>query len=803
MLSFIFFLVAWLQEFFYQDYLKKPKPGVSLARVLANPQRYNLANFLSFEAGRAIWQAQKWASREKLLPLNSSQVLLYLLETDEASFIFLRAGLKTKEIQRDLLLYLRQKPSEGFDVRAPLYSQGFQKVILEALKIAAKKEKILVETGDLIFALAKHNPFFKKVLLEAELKAEDIGKLVAFQERRERKLALLKGFWKKERLALIAPIGREFAAGYTITLDKYSHNWTNLALREIREEIVDHQQELEELERILSRSSLNNVLVVGRPGSGRAHLVKYFAKRSYMGLAPPLLNYKRVISLNLPSLVAQIESLEEAEKVLEQIFHEVQKAGNVILVIEEFHNYVEPRPRPGVLNISGILSSFLEKAQFQVIALTTFAGLHHYIEKNPSLLKYFSKVEMKELSQEETLEVLEDWVPYFESRYRKIITYPVLKEIITLAARYLPDTAFPQKAIELLDEVMVAASALSDHPIVLKEDVDRVVTEKTEIPVGKLKEEERKTLLNLETLIHRRIVNQDEAVSDIAEALRRARTEITIREGPMGAFLFLGSTGVGKTETSKALAEIYFGSEERMIRLDMSEFQSTGDIARLIGSVSQEGLLTTQVRENPFSLVLLDEIEKAHPNILNLFLQVLDEGFLTDGLGRKVNFKNTIIIGTSNAGSDLIWKTRDIKKSELLLYLIDQKIFRPEFLNRFDGVIVFRPLSRSNLLDIADLMLEDLKENLKKKDITLLVSPSAKAKIVDLSYSPSFGAREMRRVIQEKIENILSVALLEGKIKRGDRVMVEVKGEKEFKLEVNPLEKEKPRFLQSLSQTSV
>jgi len=294
-------------------------------------------------------------------------------------------------------------------------------------------------------------------------------------------------------------------------------------------------------------------------------------------------------------------------------------------------------------------------------------------------------------------------------------------------------------------------------------------------------------LLNLEKLIHQRIINQEEAVKEVSAALRRARAEVTVRKGPMGCFLFLGPTGVGKTETSKALTEIYFGAEERMIRMDMSEFQNVEDIPRLIGSAKEKGLLTTQVRENPFSSILLDEIEKAHPNILNLFLQVLDEGFLTDGLGRKVDFKNSIIIATSNAGYQVILEALKTKvewsgvKEKLLDYLFEKAIFRPEFINRFDAVVVFRPLTKENLLDIAELMLQKLKKNLKEKDIEFIITQSLKEKIVELGYSPIFGAREMRRVIQDKVENVLASALLSGQLKRGDRVEVEPE---EFKLKI-------------------
>jgi ATP-dependent Clp protease ATP-binding subunit ClpC len=277
---------------------------------------------------------------------------------------------------------------------------------------------------------------------------------------------------------------------------------------------------------------------------------------------------------------------------------------------------------------------------------------------------------------------------------------------------------------------------------VFLKDVEKVVERKAKVPIGEIEEAEKRKLLRLEELIHQRIIDQEEAVKEVSEALRRARAEITVRKGPIGSFLFLGPTGVGKTETAKALSEIYFGSEEKMIRLDMSEFQNLSDIPRLLGGPGEEGLLTTPVRERPFSLLLLDEFEKAHPKILNLFLQIFDEGHLTDGMGRKVSFKNTIIIATSNAGAEIIWeKLREtqkleIIKEELLSYLIQNKIFTPELLNRFDGIIIFKPLTKESLLKIAELLLKKIQKQLKEKEIDFVITEPLKEKIVELSYEP-------------------------------------------------------------------
>ncbi|MBI2452722.1 MAG: ATP-dependent Clp protease ATP-binding subunit, partial [Parcubacteria group bacterium] len=415
--------------------------------------------------------------------------------------------------------------------------------------------------------------------------------------------------------------------------------------------------------------------------------------------------------------------------------------------------------------------------EFRFVAATTFGGLHLTLEQDPSFLSFFESVEVQEISQDQTLEVLEQRVGMIEYRSRCLVAYPALKEVVRLADKYIQGTPFPKKAIDLLDEA-ISYLVQTKERVLLPGHVAAVLTEKTQMPVGKIETKERETLLNLEDLLHERIINQEEAVAEVSSALRRARTEIASRKGPMGSFLFLGPTGVGKTETAKALAAVYFGSESRMVRLDMSEFQNAKDIDRLLGSKDQEGLLTTPIRENPFCIVLLDELEKANTNILNLFLQVLDEGHVTDGLGRKVSFMHTIIIATSNAGYQFILEAikqkEDFKqlKQRMIDYLFSQGVYRPEFLNRFDGVVIFTPLTKENLKDIAHLMLAKVGENLEKKGIQLVITDSLKEKIAELGYDPSFGARSMRRVIQEKVENALAEALLRNDVRSGSKIEI-------------------------------
>ncbi|MEA3295568.1 MAG: ATP-dependent Clp protease ATP-binding subunit [Patescibacteria group bacterium] len=765
----------WLIEAFFNSKIKNPLLKLDIKQAILNPEKYNLVQFLDFETARAVYKAQKFAETKNILT-NSFVLLYFILKNNkELNFVFARAVLNKNQIQKILKQYMENAQKKiNKDI---IYSLDFEQTILKSLKIAVKNKHKQIQIGDMLTALSESNVFFKEILMQNSLKSQDIDDLCLWLEKIKMENSNRKKFWTAKNLAQKTSLAKNWAMGYTITLDKYSIDWSNIMKNRVSQKI-GHLKEIEHIERILSRSQINNVLLVGRNGVGRKSIIQAIAQKSVFGKSIPQINHKRIVELDMPNLLARIDNVEQVESVLNEIFEEAISAGNIILVINNFHNFVGGNEGPGTINITGIISSFLRFPQFQIIAVSTYVGLHKYIEKNSSIISFFEKAEIEEVSQDQAYLILQNLVPVFEKSHNVFITQSALKNIIKYSDRYFADISFPKKAIDLLDEAVVFVANQSKNKVVLAKHISEIVSQKIEIPVGEARIKEKQILLNLEQLIHKRIINQEQAVNEISSAMRRARADIVERKKPIGTFLFLGSTGVGKTETAKALAEIYFKTQKRIIRLDMSEFQEIRDISRLIGSHNQEGILTTKIKEDPFSLVLLDEIEKAHPNVLNLFLQILDEGYVNDGLGRKHSFLNSIIIATSNAGANIIYK--DIQenkeliatKQDLLSMFFEKRIFRPEFINRFDGVVIFKPLSKENLLDICGLMLKKVVKGMKQKEIEFIVTQELKQKIVDLSYSPEFGAREMKRVIQNNIESALANAILADKIKSGDKIEI-------------------------------
>lgn len=783
-LSFFLWGVFLLHRMFFNQCLNNPQKKIIPKEISLDD---NLAEFLDFRAARVV----KEALCEKNFPF-SIALLSCLLRGRKLTFTFNRLCLPKTQIQRRLIeeqkKFKHSMLRKEREILKEENSQIIEDVLLWSAKIARKNKEEKISIFSLLSVLAQKEPFFKEVLDFLKLKKADVEDAAMWQKNIEKNIEQEKRFWERGKLCyyFMLSVVQDFIGGYTINLDQYSENFL-IVNPLLRSKIILHQTELRKLENTLIKDRDNCALIVGEIGEGRKGIVFNLTEKIIKNTSFKSLNYMKVMELDMPSLIGSSQGARTLEFNLKTIFNEAVAAGNIILVIPQIHNYIGVEfgaEAVARIDITSVLSQYLPLPNFKLIGLTTYEGLHKCIEKVPELLAHFAKVQLKPPSPKENLEVLEEEILKREARMKVYISLPAAREIIKLCDYYIGDVAFPKKAIDLLDEIMIyeKTSSKKAKGIILPEEIDAFFSQKFEIPVGLAEEKEKETLLNLENIIHQRLINQNEAVDEVANALRRARAEIKQRKRTIGNFVFLGPTGVGKTETAKSLARAYFGSEKRMIRLDMSEYQSAESINKLIGTVKTPGLLTTKIRENPFSLLLLDEIEKAFPNVLDLFLQVLDEGNLTDGVGRQVDFRHAIIIATSNAGSEFIRETLEMEqnkklsafKDEFIDRILRQGIFKPEFLNRFDAVVLFRPLGRKELLKIAEIMLGDIKKGLSEKNIEFLITPPLVKKMAELGYNPAFGAREMRRVIQKTVENSLAKAIISETIKEGDKIEINV-----------------------------
>ena len=504
-----FAVIFWTFGLFLELKLKRPKLKIKLEEAISEPEKYNLAEFLSFETAKGVNKAVRFCRQKGIPEINSSALFNFLLvDSPKLNFIFSRLLLNLKEI-REILKISFDAESQSGSGKSLGYSSDFQETIQESLKTAQKKEHQRIEIGDMITALAKCDSIFKEILVDFKLKVEDIENLTWWVEELEEKIEERKRFWEYENLMKKGTLAKEWTAGYTIALDRFSIDLTE-QIRKNLPETIGHREEIKAVERILSREEVNNVLLVGEAGTGRKSIIYAICKNSLLGKSLHRVNYRRIVQLDIPQLLAQLSSLEEVEKTLDKIFQEAILAGNVILVIDEFHNYVGQAARPGVIDISGVLSPYLNLPQFQIVAITTYDGLHKHIEQNSSLLALFEKVEVSQISQRETLILLENSTFFLERKYKKFISYPALREIISLTERYLPALPFPEKAMDILNELVIYVVQETKDKIILPSHVAKIITKKTQIPVGEMETKEKQVLLNLENLIHQRIINQEE-----------------------------------------------------------------------------------------------------------------------------------------------------------------------------------------------------------------------------------------------------------------------------------------------------
>ena len=734
------------------------------------------------------------------------------------------------------------------------YTPSARRVLENSYKEAVRFKARLIGTEHLLISIIRDNDCVASRLLNTigiSIQKLYIDVLAAMgEDAPANKEELLKGARTK---------------GSTPTLDSYSRDLTELARAGKLDPVIGRETEIKRLIQILSRRTKNNPCLIGEPGVGKTAVVEGLAQMIIEGNVPETIAEKRVLTLDLSGMVAGSKYRGEFEERIKKVIAEVMEDGEVLLFIDEIHTIIGAGGAEGAIDASNILKPSLARGELQLIGATTIEEYRKYIEKDSALERRFQPVTVEEPSEEEAIAILKGLRGRYEAHLHVTITDAALTAAVKLSARYINDRFMPDKAIDVIDEAAskVRLTAFVEPPeikelekeiekledqkeaairdeayekagaikkkqekkkekidkirekwqkdkdtrkqVVDEEEIADVVSSWTKIPVRKLEEGESQRLKNLEAILHERVIGQEEAVTAVAKAIRRGRVGLKDPKRPIGSFLFLGPTGVGKTELSKALAEAMFGTENALIRVDMSEYMEKHSVSKMIGSppgyvgYDEGGQLSEKVRRNPYSVILFDEIEKAHPDVFNILLQVLDDGHITDAQGRKIDFKNTVIIMTSNAGAESIISPKRLGFGAVADEKADYKVmkdrvmeevkhlFKPEFINRIDEIIVFHPLNKGHMKDIVTIMLKEIMKRTKEQmNITLSVDEAAKEFLINKGYDEKYGARPLRRTIQSSLEDRLAEEILDGAVKEGDEVLVS-QGESELKFSVPEL----------------
>ena len=803
---------------------------------------------------RALLAAQREAAELGRTYVGTEHLLLGVL-TEPGGAIAVLKGI-TLEAVREEVLQILGRGAESVEGKQMVYTPRTKKVLEQSVREARELKQNYVSTEHILLALMREREgVAAHVLIKLGL---DLSKA------REELLRILTGAEDE------AGGSNATQAPDTPILNQYSRDLTALARSGELDPVVGRANEIERIVQILSRRRKNNPVLIGEPGVGKSAIVEGLAQLIVEDMAAEILRGKRVVSLDLASMLAGAKYRGEFEERLKKVMGEIKASGNVILFIDELHTIIGAGASEGAIDAANILKPALARGEIQCIGATTLNEYHKHIEKDAALERRFQPVKVPEPSREESVAILKGLRDRYEAHHRVRITDEAITAAVYLSDRYISDRCLPDKAIDLIDEAasrvrikaftappdmklqqerldalnketeeavahedFEKAAHLRDSKKALQnemaqrrsewehkrnsrvetvgeEEVAQIVCAWTGIPVARITEDESRRLVSLEAVLHERVIGQEEAVASVARAIRRARAGLKDPKRPIGSFIFLGPTGVGKTELCKALAEALFGDEDSMIRIDMSEYMEKHSVSRMIGSppgyVGHEegGQLTEKVRRKPYAVILLDEVEKAHPDVFNILLQILEDGRLTDGQGRVVDFKNTVIVMTSNAGAHALKKQRSLgfggsvdsartyeTMKENIMGEV-KNIFRPEFLNRVDEIIVFHALEQHEIDEIARLLLRQVCARLAEHGIELDVDESALAVIGSAGYDMQYGARPLRRAIQRMVEDALSEEILLGRIRLGDRVRVVAEGDQ---LAFIPIEKEEMELL--------
>lgn len=799
------------------------------------------------QAKAALKLAESTARSWKHSYIGTEHILVGLLDEQEgtAGKILEEFGVDREKLE-SLITKLIAPSGVPVAEKSAGYSPRAQKVREQAVKEAEKQKEDLAGTEHLLLAMLKETDCVGTRLLYT------MG--VNIQKLYSAVLAAAGIDTNAIPEELQMPKNQKGKQGSTTpTLDQYSRDLTAMAADGNLDPVVGRDKEIARLIQILSRRTKNNPCLVGEPGVGKTAIVEGLAQRIISSMVPESVKNKRVVVLDLSGMVAGSKYRGEFEERIRNVINEVRSNQGILLFIDELHTIIGAGGAEGALDASNILKPSLSRGEIQLIGATTLEEYRKYIEKDAALERRFQPVIVEEPSEEETIEILKGLRPYYEKHHGVVIEDSALEAAVKMSERYINDRFLPDKAIDIIDEAAskvrlggyrmapeVDAMELELHEIqkdkekavkqadlslakelqarqreieteiskykekeerrnkrkkisVTEASVADIISDWTKIPVQRLTEGETKRLARLEKELHKRVIGQEEAVKAVAQAVKRGRVGLKDPNRPIGSFLFLGPTGVGKTELSKALAEAVFGSEQAMIRVDMSEYMEKHSVSKLIGSppgyvgYDEGGQLSEKVRRNPYSVLLFDEIEKAHPDVFNILLQVLDDGHITDAHGRKVDFKQTIIIMTSNAGAQAIIEPKklgflsnndekqDYERMKSGVMEEVRRLFKPEFLNRIDEIMVFHPLNKTHIKKIVNIMLKTLEKRCKEQlDIQLKITESVRDFLAEAGFDSKYGARPLRRAIQTKLEDPMANALLEGTIKRGDTVRIQL-----------------------------
>ena len=813
------------------------------------------------QAENALLLAKKAAQSLKHTYIGTEHILIGLLrEKDGTAGRILEEFHVEEEQLSSLIQKLIAPPDTLAPERPPEYSPRARRLIESAVSEASAQKEEKAGTEHILLAMLKETDSVATRLLHTM--GVNIQKLYAAV------LAAMgvEGESGAEGMQTARTLKNRKGSG-TPVLDQYSRDLTAMAAEGKLDPVVGRDREIARLIQILSRRTKNNPCLVGEPGVGKTAIAEGLAQKIVSGMVPDTVKNKRVVVLDLSGMVAGSKYRGEFEERIRNVVNEVRENRGVLLFIDELHTIIGAGGAEGALDASNILKPSLSRGEIQLIGATTLEEYRKYIEKDAALERRFQPVTVEEPTEEEALEILKGLRPYYEKHHGVVIEDSALEAAVKMSVRYITDRFLPDKAIDIIDETAskvqiggYRASAGTEpleqeirdaeaekeeaikhadiekarearrrqneakeklekyrireerknkrKPLTVTENsVADIVSDWTKIPVQRLTEGETKRLAHLEKELHKRVIGQDEAVKAVAQAVKRGRVGLKDPSRPIGSFLFLGPTGVGKTELSKALAEAVFGSEQAMIRVDMSEYMEKHSVSKLIGSppgyvgYDEGGQLSEKVRRNPYSVLLFDEIEKAHPDVFNILLQVLDDGHITDAHGRKVDFKQTIIIMTSNAGAQAIIEPKklgfmsgedekqDYERMKSNVMEEVRRLFKPEFLNRIDEIMVFHTLNKQHIRKIVSLLLKNLENRCQEQmDIRLKITDSVKDYLAEAGFDSKYGARPLRRAIQTKLEDTLANEILEGKIKRGDTVKVQLH---QKKLKFIPVSSEK------------